>query len=328
MRPDCGRRLAALRESFLDKGLDGVLVSSLHDIYYYTGKALSKGDPGFLLVTRKSKTLFVSGLDNEIAGPGVRVMKGLKSLKKEMGGLGRLGYDESNLTVSAFRRLKASGWRPFSCGIKSQRMIKDRYEVEQLRQAARATLKALASLRVGGMTEFQVETEIVHRIRMLGETPAFDPLVASGRNSAFVHHVPGRDVISRGLVIVDAGACHDRYNADITRMFPVKATAREEGMLEDCKAIQEELIGMANPGVAFRDIQRAYQKALKSLGYPLLHSFGHGLGLGVHERPSDGDLLEKGMVLTVEPGLYKKGLGGCRVEDMVLVDDKPVLISR
>lgn len=327
MKPDHRKRLAGLRELFLDRGLDGVLVSGLNDIYYYTGKALSGGDMGFLLVTRKSKKLFVSGLDNELEGPGVSIMKGLRSLKRELRGAGRLGYDEGNLSLSVFRELRSAGWRPFSEGIKSQRMVKDRYETGQLRQAARATLRVLASLRPGGKTEFQVGTEIIHGMRLLGKTPAFDPLVAAGGNSAFVHHVPGRKRISRGLVIVDSGACHNRYKADITRMFPIRATAREERMVGECVSLQEELIDLARPGTRFSDLQEAYCRGLKSLGYPVMHSFGHGLGLGVHERPSSRDVLEKGMVITVEPGIYKKGVGGCRVEDMVLVADKPVVLS-
>jgi Xaa-Pro aminopeptidase len=328
MKPDYRRRLAGLRQALAGSGLDGALVSSLNDIYYYTGKALSRGDLGFLLVTRKARTLFVSGLDNELEGPGVRVMDDLKSLRRELGGAGRLGYDEGNLSVSLFRKLRTGYWKPFSMGIKSQRMVKDRYEIGQLREAARATLKVVNSLGVRGETEFQVGTEIIHRTRLLGKTPAFDPLVAGGRNSAFVHHIPGRSMISRGLVIVDSGACHGHYNADITRMFAVNPTPMEEGMLDKCRELQGELIDMARPGVSFRSIQEAYQKALKTLGYPVMHSFGHGLGLSVHERPSGRDVLEKGMVITVEPGLYKKGLGGCRVEDMVLIDERPVVLSR
>ncbi len=326
-KPDYGRRLAGLRQALAGRGLDGALVSSLNDIYYYTGKALSRGDLGFLLVTRMSRTLFVSGLDNELEGPGVRVMEGLKSLRRELRGAGRLGYDEGNLSVSLFRKIRTGSWKPFSGGIKSQRMVKDRYEIGQMREAARATLKVVGSLRVGGKSEFQVETEIIHKMRLLGKTPAFDPLVAGGRNSAFVHHIPGQARIPRGLVIVDSGACHGHYNADITRMFPIRPNPREERMLEECRGVQEELIDMARPGVSFSSIQEGYQKALKSLGYPVMHSFGHGLGLNVHEGPSGRDVLEKGMVITVEPGLYKKGLGGCRVEDMVLVDERPVVLS-
>lgn len=327
MKPDYGRRLAGLREALADKGLDGVLVSSLNDIYYYTGKAVSRGGLGFLLVTRKARILFVSGLDNELAGPGVRVVEDLKPLRRELSGLGRLGYDERNLSVFTFRKLRTGHWKPFSEGIKSQRMVKDRYEIEQIREAAQATLKVAGSLEVEGKTEFQVETEIVHKIRLLGKTPAFDPLVAAGRNSAFVHHIPGQARISRGFVVVDLGACHNHYNADITRMFMIRPSAREEGMLEGCRSLQEELAGMAMPGTTFSSIQKRYQKGLKSMGYPVMHSFGHGLGLSVHEGPSGGDVLEKGMVLTVEPGLYKNGLGGCRLEDMVLVDENPVLLS-
>jgi Xaa-Pro aminopeptidase len=326
--PNYGRRLARLRGAFQEKGLDGVLLSSTNDIYYYTGKAPSGGGFGLLLVTKKSRTLFVSGLDNELEGPGVRLFSDMKSLRGELKVPGRLGYDEGNLSVAAFRRLRTGSWRPFSEGIKPLRIIKDSYEVAQLREAARRTLKIIRSLRPGGKSEFQVATEILHRIRMLGDVPAFEPLVVAWRNTSYVHHVPNRTRISRGLVIVDMGVRHNRYNADITRVFSIRPSGREERMMGQCREIQEELIEMARPGTGFSSIQKRYEKLMKSLGYPVLHSFGHGVGLGVHERPRGKDILEKGMVLTVEPGIYKKGLGGCRFEDMVLVDDKPVVLSR
>ncbi len=326
--PDYRRRLARLRNAFTENGLDGVLVNSLNDIYYYTGKVLSEGDPGFLLVTRKAKTLFISELDNELMGPGVRAMGSMKSFREELSGIGRLGYDESNMSVSLFRVLRARSWRPFSDAIRAQRMIKDGYEIAQLRQAARATLRVVGSLSMRGRSEFQVQTDIIHGMRMLGKTPAFSPLVAAGKNSAYVHHIPNMARISRGLVIVDSGACHNHYNADITRMFPLGLTAKEDRLVEECESIQKELIGMARPGVPFSSIQKRFQKLMTSMGHTVMHSFGHGLGLGVHERPGGGDVLEKDMVITVEPGIYKKGLGGCRVEDMVLVDENPVVLSR
>lgn len=327
-RPAYRKRIEILRETLKKEKLDGVLLSSLNDIFYYTGKAISKGDSGFLLLKKKSSILFVSSLDNDLEGPEVRIFKDFKSLKRELRGHGKLGYDETNLSVSLFKRIKTGYWRPFSSQLSYQRVIKDSFEVEQLKKAARTTVKVLNSLRLRGKTEFRVSTEIQHRVRLMGDTMAFDPVVAAGKNSAYIHHIPDKTRINRGLVIVDMGASHVKYKADVTRTFLIKPDSKERKMYEDCKNVQEQLIDLIKPGISFSSIQKKYQRLLEALGYPVLHSFGHGIGLSVHERPSGKDILKKGMVLTVEPGLYKKGLGGCRVEDMVLVDEKPVLLSK
>jgi Xaa-Pro dipeptidase len=322
------KRVERLRETLRKEKLDGVLLSSRNDIFYYTGKVISRGDSGFLLLTKKSSTIFVSSIDKELEDPEVRVFKDLKSLKRDLRGHGKLGYDETNLSVSRFKKIKTGYWKPFSRQLSDQRLIKDRYEIEQLKRAARVTVKILNSLRLKGKTEFQVSTEIQNKIRLLGDTVAFDPVVAAGKNSAYIHHIPNKTRISRGFVLVDTGVKHNNYKADITRMFLIRPNQKERKMLEDCKAVQKELIDLVKPGVVFSSIQKRYEKLLKALGYTVFHSFGHGVGLCVHERPSGKDILKKGMVLTVEPGLYKKGLGGCRIEDMVLVDEKPVLLSK
>ena len=326
MAPGYGKRVGVLRQAFGEKGLDGVLVNSINDIYYYTGKSPSGYDSAFLLVTKSDRTLFVSGLDNELEGPGVRVLEKFSLLKKELKGM-KLGYDECNLSVRTFRKLRSGPWKPFSEGIKSPRMVKDSHEIAQLREAARRTLRILGSLRPRGRTEFQVATEVLHRIRMMGDTPAFEPLVLSGRNAAYAHHAPGRSRVSSGLAMVDMGVRHNMYNADVTRAFRIRPGREEERMLEECRMIQGRLIDMVRPGIRFSSIEKEHEKQVKSLGYPVLHSFGHGIGLGVHERPSGRDVLERGMVLTVEPGIYKKGVGGCRVEDMVLVGERPSILS-
>ena len=152
--------------------------------------------------------------------------------------------------------------------------------------------------------------------------------MASGSNSHKVHFSPGRARIGKGLVIVDMGMRRNRYCSDLTRMYPSGLTAKQDAMLDTCRSLQKELISMATPGTKFQDLQKVYSTTLKKQCLRVMQSFGHGIGLGVHERPGRGDVLEKGMVITVEPGLYKKGIGGCRIEDMILVSNKPRILSK
>ena len=325
---DLGTRLSRLREAFTEKALDGVLITSLNDIYYYTGKAINRPDPGFLLVTKKAHILYVSTLDNSLAGPGVRVLDDFKVLKSELRGAGSLGFDERNMMVATYRKLPTSSWKPLSDSLKSLRMVKDMHEISQIREACRRTARILSSLEMQGKSGLQLSAEIHNTIRLGGDTPAFDPIVASGKNSAFIHTSPTRDRIGRGLTIVDMGICYNHYNSDVTRTYLSDPTPEESALMEQCTSIQLELRDMATPGTKFSDIQKRYEALMKPLGHKVMHGFGHGVGLGIHERPGTGDTLEKGMVLTVEPGIYKKGLGGCRIEDTILVSDKPVVLSR
>jgi len=327
-KPDYPARLSRMRDAFLGKGLDGVVVNSLRDIYYYTGKAVTKGDFGFLVVTKKASTLYVTTLDNGLEGPGVRIIDDLRTIRKDLKPLGRLGYDEKNMSVMLFRKLRTGTWTPFMEALKSLRMIKDSFEISQIKKACQDTMIVLKSLKLQDRTEFDVATDIFCSIRSMGDTAAFEPVVASGRNTSNVHHIAGRFVITRGPVIVDMGACRNMYNSDVTRTFMINPTPAESGMLDDCRRIQDELFSMATPGTPFSDMQKKFESLMKPLSHRVFHSFGHGVGLSVHERPSGKDVLEKDMVLTVEPGIYKKELGGCRWEDTVLVADKPVRLSR
>ncbi len=326
--PDLESRLSRLRQAMEEEGLDCALVNSIKDIFYYTGHRISGDDMGFLLVTGESSTLFVSTLYIDLQGPGVRIMDSLREVKDALGKAGRVGYDEKNLSVLMFSRLRTGTWKTFSERLKSLRMVKDQYEISQIRHACRNTLRIFSALELRGRTEFSVASDILREIRDAGDTPAFDPLVLAGKRSASIHSLPGMSTIKRGLVIADFGSCHNGYNSDLTRTFFLNPTKREKTIMEHCAFIQAELIDMAVPGTKFSDIQKRYDELMKAKGYTVLHGFGHGLGLSVHERPSQKDVLEKGMVLTVEPGIYVKGTGGCRIEDDVLVSGKPVVLSR
>ncbi len=326
-RPDHGERISRLRDAFSAGGLQGAVLTSLNDIYYYTGKAVNRSDFGLLAVTMKSATLYVTSLDNALEGPGVRIVNDLRRVREELKPLGKLGYDEKNISVMLFRKLRAGPWSPFTKALKSLRMVKDSYEIAMIGKACRNTMSVMGSLKLAGVKEFDVATEIFCRLRSMGDTEAFDPVVSSGANSSNVHHTPGMSVIRKGPVIIDMGACHSMYRSDVTRTFMISPTKEQSRMLQECREIQEELFSMATPGTGFSDIQKRFESLMKPLGHAVMHSFGHGVGLGIHERPSGDDVLEKGMIITVEPGIYSKTLGGCRWEDTVLVSDRPVRLS-
>jgi Xaa-Pro aminopeptidase len=317
------KRISALKNVASEKGVDAVLINSIHDIFYYTGKTIRKEDIAFLLVPVRGKPrLFPSALSNEIKGDEhlmVKPMTGKSGvMKKELSKHRRIGFDERNMSVFLYRKLKTGSWKPFSAGVKKPRRVKDTGELKMMGKAINIALKCFR-LRMRGRREIEVASEIEALIRKSGAEPAFPPIVSSGSNSGFIHHIPERSRIGRGLIIMDCGARVGGYCSDLTRTFLVSGSAFQQKVYWDVEAMQGELIDMIKPGIRFWDVQERYEKLMKKGGYKVFHLFGHGVGLSVHEGPGPDDVLEPGMVLTVEPGIYNEKRGGCRIEDMVVV---------
>ncbi len=184
-----------------------------------------------------------------------------------------------------------------------------------------------------GRSEEDVAKEISQRIRSQGAALSFKPIVASGRNSSHVHHKPGRKLVREDEpVIFDLGAKYKECCSDVTRMHIPAGKGRNikkiKKMYRHVLAIQRKVIRKVRPDVEFRELNEVYKKMMKRRGYKVKHLIGHGIGSKVHERVKGK--LEEGMIITVEPGIYVKKLGGCRVEDMVLVrkGKKPKILSK
>ncbi|USN54177.1 MAG: M24 family metallopeptidase [Candidatus Peribacteria bacterium] len=167
---------------------------------------------------------------------------------------------------------------------------------------------------------------------MLSEN-LFPAIVASGANSAIPHHVSGQTLISPGVLLLDMGHTVDGYCSDFTRTLRVEGPeenktqkAEFERMLAIVRAAQRSAIDMVQPGIGAGEIDRAAREYIAQTGYGefFSHSTGHGVGLAIHELPhvsaSVDTMLESGMVITVEPGIYLPGEFGVRREDIVIVE--------
>ncbi len=321
------KRISTLKNVASGTGIDAILINSIHDIFYYTGKSIRKEDVAFLLVPVRGKPrLFPSALSNEIKGDEhllVKPMVGGDVLKKELSGFRNIGFDERNMSVHLYRKLRVTGqsWKPFSAGMKKPRQVKDRGELDMIGRAIRIALKCFR-LKTQGRTEVEVASGIESLIRKSGAEPSFPPIVSSGSNSGFIHHIPEGSRIGKGLIIMDCGARVGGYCSDLTRTFCFGETAPQRKMYQDVEKMQEQICDQINPGVKVWDIQKNYETMSKRLGHRVHHLFGHGVGLSVHEGPGLNDVLKPGMVLTVEPGVYDEKRGGCRIEDMFVVTKK------
>lgn len=230
-----------------------------------------------------------------------------------------LGFDENSLSVSLYKKFKKkSKLFPAAATIKKPREIKDAQEIMLMEKAANIVKKTLKSVNVFGKQESKVARDIEHSIREQGAEPAFETIVASGRNAGNrIHHAPIASVVRKqDLTIIDLGARFQGYCSDITRTHFLKRDKKQRQLWETVLAIQQECIDLAQPGTELKEINNHYKKTLQKKGSRPRHWIGHGIGLDVHEPVST---LKKGMIITIEPGIYLKNYGGCRIEDMIII---------
>ncbi len=209
---------------------------------------------------------------------------------------------------------------------------KDEAEFEEIKKAvtiAENAIEALLEKPLSGQTEKSIANQLVIYLLEKGSDPdlPFNPIVASGPNSANPHAVPSERVLHEGdIVVIDWGATSNGYISDITRSFQV-------GQLDENF---EEIAGIVlkanqtgrsvvQPGIQALSVDRATRKIIADEGYGryFTHRTGHGIGMLAHEEPFISEVstteLAPGMVFTVEPGIYLPGEGGIRIEDNVLV---------
>jgi Xaa-Pro aminopeptidase len=219
--------------------------------------------------------------------------------------------------------------------VERARLIKDQTEVETLREAGRrlGTLaRQVPNFVREGRTELAIAADIDAALREAGfSRPAFETIVASGPNSALPHARPtGRPVAAGEPTVLDFGGVYDGYCVDLTRTVQLGAVSdRQARLYAAVREAQEAAIRAVRPGVAASAIDAAARSVLErhGLGEAFGHGTGHGLGLEVHEEPRiarpsprlPDQVVEPGMVFTIEPGAYVPGVGGVRIEDDVLV---------
>ena len=182
-----------------------------------------------------------------------------------------------------------------------------------------------------GRTEAEVRNQLEIRMRELGASgPSYETIVATGPvNAARPHHRPTDTVIERGhTVVIDVGALYDGYHSDMTRTFFVgDPTAEQLELYEVVLSAQRAGVAAVEAGISSAELDAVCRDAITAAGYGewFSHGTGHGVGLLIHEDPfinRTGDLkLQVGDVVTVEPGVYREGFGGIRVEDLVVVTD-------
>jgi Xaa-Pro aminopeptidase len=182
-----------------------------------------------------------------------------------------------------------------------------------------------------GITEKALAIEIEYLIKKAGaQRSAFDIIVATGERSAFPHALPTENIVEKeDLLLIDCGAVFQGYHSDMTRVMVIKTIFNQKirEIYEIVREAQNASLSSIFPGASTKEIDLAARNVIKKAGFEEYfgHGTGHGVGLMIHEGPkinaTSETILKKGMVFTVEPGIYLKNEFGIRWEDMVLVTD-------
>lgn len=342
-----------LRKAIRKAGADALLVTDFTNVTYLTGFT---GDDSYLLVAAKDEVLLSDpryatqleqecpGLPTEIRSPGVDMNESacrqVRSRK-----IGRLGIESGSMTVAQHaalaEKLAKTELTPTANLVEDLRIIKDRDEIERIRRAAwqaRRGFEAVRATLSPDQTETEVAAELEHFLRRVGAKGcSFPPIVAVGPQSALPHARPGPARIGRSdFTLIDWGANEGLYVSDLTRMVVTgKISPKLERIYGVVLKAQEAAIAAIRPGLTCSEVDEVARAIITEAGYgkQFGHGLGHGIGLLIHEAPrlakNQQQVLEPGMVVTVEPGIYLPGWGGVRIEDDVLVtrDGHEVLSS-
>lgn len=333
-------KLEKLRAAFEANGIDGILISSPFNRRYISNFT---GTSGVVLISSDQAQFITDFRYIEQASKqceGFEIIKFSDTIPQEVArqvkklGIQKLGFEEDYISFSSYKvydkEIEAE-LVPVSGVIEKLRLIKTDAEIKIIKEAADiadAAFKHILDFIRPGITELEVANELEFFMRKSGAvSSSFDTIVASGYRSALPHGVASEKVIEKGdMVTLDYGAYYKGYVSDITR---TNAVGEPDSKL---KAIYEivleaQLRGMEGikPGMTGKQADALTRDYISEKGYGEYfgHSTGHGIGLEVHEGPSlsmkSELVLEPGMIVTCEPGIYIPGLGGVRIEDDVLI---------
>ncbi len=341
-------RRAAVLATLADRGVDALLVTHLPSVRYLTGFVGSNGvvalsPDGTVLVTDSRYTVAAKAAVDEGTQVRIEGVDALPAVAQTLAGMtpegGVVALEAAHITLHRADELRGvlttlgRTTRGETGIVEDVRVVKDDAEKALLRESARINDAALARVLAGGLAgrrERDVAWDILSALRDEGaEGPSFDSIVAAAGNGARPHAVPSDAVIPDDtLVVIDMGAIHGGYCSDMTRTIPVgDPPAKLREIYDVCLRAQRAAVAAVRPGVACAELDAVARDIIADAGYAdhFGHGLGHGVGIEIHEAPRLGrnakGELASGMAITIEPGIYLEGLGGVRIEDLVLVTD-------
>lgn len=333
--------IAKIAAQLPEYGLDAMLITSAPGERYAVG---FEGE-GWVLVSRDGARYstdgrYIEAARQQVTGAEIvlteRGQSHLALAREEIRrrGLKRVGFESGRVSADELGRWKDS----LPCELVAAqglldglRAAKDEEELARMRQAQRITDEAFREILNfirPGLTEQEVAARLVYELlRRGGRRVSFDPIVAAGANGSMPHAVPGETVIQPGMfVTMDFGCVYEGYCSDMTRTVAVgQPTDEMERVYHTVLEAQRAGIAAARAGVTGSEVDRAARQAIQQAGYGSFfsHSFGHSLGLEIHESPnaspSEQTVFPAGAVISAEPGIYLPGRFGVRIEDVLVL---------
>ncbi len=336
----------AIQAALAPAGLDAVLLTCRANRFYASGFD-SHGTDGACLITPDAVCYWTDGryieaARNQISGAEVSLAdrqnsyEALAAAAVKRFAIRRLGLDDEALTLADYRRYREAlpcELLPASAVMARLRAVKDAAELERMIRAQRIAEAALAEVLNDirpGVTEKFLAARLTFLMLCGGaENVSFDPIAISGPRTSMPHGVPSDKPLEAGdFVTMDFGALYGGYCSDMTRTVAVgHATDEMRRVYSLVLNAQKAGIAAAKAGAAGRAVDQAARDVIAAGGYgPFFsHSFGHGVGVEIHETPnaspSNTQPLPAGAVISAEPGIYIPGRFGVRIEDVLVLRD-------
>ena len=336
------KRLGALRKRMADEDLDYALVTDGHQLRYLVGYT---GSNGLLLVGHRQADFltdfrYTVQARSEVRGAKLTIASGdlvdfLPNLPVLQKGRKKIGYENVRISEARGKKLRHLVPQALFVGfaelVAPVMEVKDEGEIALIQRAADVADAGFSSVLQHikpGVRERDVAIELEYTMQKAGsEQAAFETIVASGPRSALPHGRASMRRIQKGdFVTLDFGATVEGYISDITRTVIVgKPTSRQKRIYDLVRKAQRTAVQKARPGLACSALDHVARSIIARAGHGTKfgHGLGHGIGLMVHEAPSvnakSNTILQPGMVITIEPGVYFPGWGGVRIEDDIAI---------
>lgn len=337
------QRIALLQERLIKEEWDAFVVSTPENRRYLSGFT---GSAGFLLITPDRRLLltdfrYIEQTEHE--APDFTVTKLTNGFASQLPNLAdrydlrTIAFESANVTVSEYKDWEKAApnvhWLPTQEIVEAQRVIKEPVELAAIRQAAHLTDDAfthLIALLQPWMTELEAAWVLESYMRTHGgDKVAFELIVGSGPNGAQPHATASRRQIRPGeAIVIDIGTVVAGYHSDMTRTL---CLGQPDGQFQELYPIvleaQETAERTIKPGMTGQEADQIARDIITQAGWGTAfgHSLGHGVGLEIHEAPRLGPasttVLQPGMVVTIEPGIYIPNWGGIRIEDLVVITE-------
>jgi Xaa-Pro dipeptidase len=292
---------------------------------------------GAIIIPAKGKEIIIASRLDKESGNAVVWDKGrlIDFVKKQLAGAKKIGIDKNYVSANGIKdiRKKIGHITDVSKIVQRLRQTKTEKEIENIKKSAKIS-ESIIEECIANFSRFKTELDVSKFLKIqtieMDSLPGFEPVVGAGLNSSVPHHKPDTTKISRGVCIIDFGVSHNGYCADITRTLIMgKPKDDEIQRLGQNIAAEAKIIDAIKPGINGSWLHNYANEVLQT---KMIHGIGHGVGIEVHETPYLGtetkDKIMKGMIIAIEPAVYNPKRFGIRTEDMVLVLEKPRLLTK